>query len=141
MKTAFVVDETIPRSAAAVWAALIDWERATEWMKGLERIAADGETRAGTELTFFARGKERKAHVTECEVERRLVIRAVQGSVTADYVYTLEAQGPRSTRVTLEAACATGGFWSVIWPLLRFMMKRFDGKQLVHLRASVEARS
>ena len=46
------VEEEIQRPAAEVWESLIDWKNAHKWMPGIEGMAAEGETVAGTKLTF-----------------------------------------------------------------------------------------
>ena len=50
MTRTLAVEEEIPRPAAEVWEALTDWENAHRWMPGIEGMAADGETAAGTNL-------------------------------------------------------------------------------------------
>ena len=46
------IEETIQRPAPQVWAALTDWPNAPKWMPGIDGMAADGETAAGTTLTL-----------------------------------------------------------------------------------------
>ena len=46
------VEKEIQMPASEVWGRLTDWENACKWMPGVEGMVADGETAAGTKLTF-----------------------------------------------------------------------------------------
>ena len=139
MAQAFAVDEVIQRPALQVWEALTDWPNAHRWMPGIEGITAEGETAEGTKLTFRARGVDRTSAIVQCDVGRLMVLRSVQGGVTADYTYEVHEQGERSTRVTLVANCQiTGLWWSLVSHLLRLAIRYSDGKQLRLLKAMVE---
>ena len=87
MSQAFAVEEIIGHPAPRVWAALTDWPNAHQWMPGIDTITADGETAEGTRLTFRARGKDRSSAIVRCVDGQSLVLRSVQGGVTADYTY------------------------------------------------------
>ena len=133
------VEEEIRRPAAEVWEALTDWQNAHKWMPGIEGMTAEGETAAGTKLTFRARGAERSSQIVHCDVGKSIVLRSVQGSVTADYRYELHDIDGRSTRVTLVADCqVTGLFCAIVSPLLRIAIRMSDGKQLRLLKAMIE---
>ena len=139
MAQAFSVDEVIQRPAPQVWEALTDWPNAHRWMPGIEGITAEGETAEGTKLTFRARGADRTSTIVQCDVGRLIVLRSVQGGVTADYTYEVHEQGEGSARVTLVANCQiTGLWWSLVSPLLRIAIRFSDGKQLRLLKAMVE---
>ncbi|WP_136660168.1 SRPBCC family protein [Nitratireductor sp. XY-223] len=141
MAPVFTAREHIDRSVADVWAALTDWNNAPRWMPGVENLQAHGETANGTLLTFRARGKERPASIAAYEPGRSLVLRSVQGKVTADYTYVLQECPGGRTLVTLVAECRAGGLlWRAAFPLLRFAMKRVDGNQLSNLKNYMEAR-
>ncbi len=140
MTPAFSVDTTIARPAAQVWDRLTAWDQAHTWMKGVDSMAVDGPTVAGTGITFHARGKDRPSTIHSCDPGREIVLRSIQGGVTADYTYRLEPQGDDATRVTLVAACTlTGVLWGLAGPLLRFAMKQTDGGQLEDLKRVLEA--
>ena len=133
------VEATIAKPAEDVWDVLTDWSRAHEWM-GVEWIKADGETIAGTKLAFFARGKERPSEIAECQPGRMIVLRSVQGGVSADYAYTLDPIDDNTTRVTLVANCRTRGLlWGAASPLLRVAIRLTDEKQIKNLKRIVEA--
>ena len=133
------IKETIQRPAPQVWEVLTDWTNAHMWMPGIEGMTADGETAEGTKLTFRARGAERSSSIVNCDVGRSLVLRSVQGGVTADYKYEVHELDERSTRVTLVANCRIKGiWWNVVSPLLRIAIRFSDGKQLRLLKAMVE---
>ena len=139
MAQTFAVDEVIQRPAPQVWEALTDWTNAHRWMPGIEGITAEEETAEGTKLTFRARGADRTSTIVQCDVGRLIVLRSVQGGVTADYTYEVHEQGEGSARVTLVANCQiTGLWWSLVSPLLRIAIRFSDGKQLRLLKAIVE---
>ena len=133
------LEEEIRRPALEVWVALTDWYKAHRWMPGIEGMSAEGETAAGTKLTFRARGADRSSTIVHCEVGRSIVLRSVQGGVTADYRYEVDEIDKESARVTLVADCQIKGLgWKIVSPLLRLAIRFSDGKQLRLLKAVVE---
>ena len=134
------IEETIQRPAPEVWAALTDWPNAHKWMPGIDGMAADGETAAGTTLTFRARGADRSSTIIHCDAGRSVVLRSVQGGVTADYAYEVHDLDGHATRVTLVADCQiTGLWWRAVSPLLRIAIRFSDGKQLAAAAAEGNA--
>lgn len=133
------LEEVIRRPAPEVWKALTDWDNAHRWMPGIEGMSAEGETAAGTKLTFRARGAGRSSTIVHCETGQSIVLRSVQGGVTADYRYEVDEIDKESTRVTLVAECQIKGLgWKIMSPLLRLAIRFSDGKQLRLLKAVVE---
>ena len=133
------IEEEIQRPADEVWEGLTDWENAHRWMPGIEGMAADGDTTAGTKLTFRARGAERSSAIVHYDSGKSIVLRSVQGGVTADYRYEVHDIDGSSTRVTLVADCQVTGFWlRLVSPLLRIAIRLTDGKQLRLLKAMIE---
>jgi uncharacterized protein YndB with AHSA1/START domain len=141
MVQAFERATRIQRRPDEVWAALTDWEHATEWMPGVEAIApVDGQGGVPSKLRFSARGKDRDAMVRAWEPDRRLVLESTQGGVTAIYEYLLAANGP-ATDMRLRASCVTrGALWRLASPLLVVAMRLTDGPQLKRLRTAIERR-
>lgn len=140
MAQAFAVEETISRPADDVWAALTDWANAPKWMSGIEMMRADGDTAEGTNLTFLARGSERPSRITQCVPGQSITLQSVQGKVTADYTYDLHPVDDRTTRIRLAAHCQTRGLLlRLLSPMLRFAIKKVDGKQLANLKRYIEA--
>jgi uncharacterized protein YndB with AHSA1/START domain len=137
MARSFYVEETISKPASEVWAAITDWDSAHEWMRGIDRMEADRETAEGTKLTFYARGAERESSVARFEPGHLIVLRSVQGGVTADYTYEVHPQGDE-TRVTLLAECSFTGLWKIAAPMIRVAIKMTDGGQLKDLKGFVE---
>jgi uncharacterized protein YndB with AHSA1/START domain len=139
VKQAFDVTAEIDRPAAEVWAVLTDWENGTKWMSGIDRMSIDGETAEGAKVTFHARGKDRASTISACEPGRSVTLRSVQGGVTAEYVYAVEAIDDARTRVRLTAGCATEGvLWALMYPLIRVAIKMSDGGQMDALKRVVE---
>ena len=140
MGRTFAVEETIDRPAGEVWKALTDWSNAHRWMPGVDRMEAQGETAEGTEIRFQARNAERASVIAHCETGRSIVLRSVQGGVTADYTYELHPAGDGATRVTLVAECRFKGLLLLLMsPLIRHAIRSADGVQLERLKAVLEA--
>lgn len=141
MAAAIDTEVTIDHPVDVVWARMTDWDRSGDWMPGIDGVEADGETVAGTTLTFRARGKDRTATVLDVEPGRALTLRSSQGGVTADYRYRLEPVGEGRSRAQLVAECRTSGLWSLVGPLLRVAIRRTDSSQMLKLKAAVECGS
>ena len=139
MSRAFAVAATIAEPADRVWRALTDWSNAHRWMAGVDWLQADGEAALGTRIIFHARDHERAATITAWRPGRSLVLRSVQGGVTADYEYALEESGNGTTRVTLTADCHVRSLpCRVLAPLIRMAMRKSDGGQLEALKQLIE---
>lgn len=138
-KPALSIRETIDRNPAEVWDALTNWADAPRWMPGIDTMAADGPTVAGTELTFRARGRDRRSVIAAVEEGRSVSLRSTQAGVTADYVYEVRPADTGGTEVSLVATCRTRGpLWTAAAPALRAAMRRADGSQLQQLKQMVE---
>lgn len=137
MKEAFRVERTIHRPVDEVWAGLTNWSEAARWMSGIDRLEAGGDTTVGTTLTFYTRGRDRTATIAECEPGQILSLRSVQGRVTADYTYTLEAKED-ATVVRLVATCELRGWFGLLGPIVRLAMAQADRGQLDQLATHLE---
>lgn len=137
MHEVFASEVVIERSRPQVWAVLTDWDRAPDWMDGVDQLQADGPVVAGTALTFRSHGRDRVSTIVDALPERRLVIRSVLRGVTADYAYSLDEEGG-ATRLTLRATCGIDGLRRVFGPVLREAMRRTDSRQPEALRSVLE---
>lgn len=139
MRRAFEQTVTIKAPADRVWHALVDWEHAPRWMRGVDAMSADGPTAAGTHVTFSARGRVRRGEILVVEDGRRVALRSTQGPVTADYTYEVEQdEVDQRTRVSLTAGCEVRGPLGLLAPVLRRLMAHTDADQLDQLRHVVE---
>ena len=129
MTEAFTAETTIDRPVDAVWARLVDWDSAAQWMSGVETLRAKGPTATGTTMIFTARGKEHIGQITALDHGRSITLRSVQGGVTADYVYEC-AQHSEGTLVRLVANCQMTGPVRLLGPVISFAIRRADGRQL-----------
>lgn len=138
----FSVEETIDAPRETVWRYMTDPATMPDWMAGIENMRlADGQSMGeGAELLFAARGADRRSTVATFAPPETLVLRSVQGPVTATYRYTLTADGA-VTRASLQANCAAKGWMRLVMPLLRSMIRRVDGGQLKALRDAMTART
>ena len=135
---AFRATCTIERPVDQVWRQLTDWNGAAGWL-GVDRVSAEGPTAVGTELRFSTRGKERRSEIVALGPGRSVTLRSQQGSVTADYTYTVDASGSGS-RVTLVADVRAGGVWALAAPVIRAAIRRTDAGQLDALDRELTAR-
>jgi uncharacterized protein YndB with AHSA1/START domain len=135
MTRAFTRSRTIDRPADDVWRQLTDWDSAAGWL-GVDAISASGPTAPGTVLTFHTRGKEHTSTITAVEPGRSVVLRSVQGGVTADYRYAVEPAGTGS-RVTVDADVRTSGAMRLLGPVIRAAIRRTDRDQLDRLAATL----
>ena len=129
MTEIFAAEITIDCPIETVWARLVDWDTAAQWMPGVDALRAEGPTAAGTTLVFTTRGKQRTGRIAAVDPGRSVTLRSVQGGVTADYGYGCAPQG-KGTRVSLVADCSMTGPVRVLGPLIRSAIRRTDGGQL-----------
>ena len=129
MTEAFTAETTIDHPIEVVWARLIDWDTAAQWMPGVDALRAQGPTTAGTTLVFTTRGKQRTAQIAALDPGSSFTLRSIQGGVTADYVYRCTRHGD-GTRVSLVADCSMTGPVRLFGPLIRSAIRRSDGGQL-----------
>ena len=154
-----MAETTIDRPVDTVWARLIDWDSAAQWMPGVDALSAHGRTAAGTTLVFTTRGKERTGQIAALDPGRSITLRSIQGGVTADYVYTCArhgegtrvslvtahyvyacAQHGESTRVSLVADCRIAGPVRLLGPVIRSAIRRADSGQLDAFAATFSPR-
>ncbi len=124
-----MAETTIDRPVDTVWARLIDWDSAAQWMPGVDALSAHGRTAAGTTLVFTTRGKERTGQIAALDPGRSITLRSIQGGVTADYVYACMRHG-EGTRVSLVAECRMTGPVRLLGPVIRSAIRRADSGQL-----------
>lgn len=138
MAVAFEAEERVARRPDVVWKHLTDWERAPEWMGGIDSMAADGPTQVGTTLVFHARGRSRPSEITHVVEGREVTLTSRQGPVSASYTYRCEPDGD-GTRLHLVADCTIRGPLRIVGLLLRRAIARTDGGQLRALKQVLEA--
>ena len=82
------VEEAIQKPAPQVWEALTDWTNAHQVDARNRRDDCRGRNRHRYETDFpSARGADRSSTIIHCDVGRSIVLRSIQGGVTADYTY------------------------------------------------------
>jgi uncharacterized protein YndB with AHSA1/START domain len=129
MTEVFTAETTIDAPVDAVWARLVDWDTAAQWMAGVDELHAQGPTGAGTTLVFTTRGKERTGQIAALDPGHSVTLRSIQGAVTADYVYAC-VQHDKGTRVSLVADCSITGPVRLLGPVIRYAIRRADVGQL-----------
>ena len=127
MPAGFSVTQKIERPPAVVWAYLTDFQKARDWMTGVEAMTqtAEGPLEIGTRFTFRSRGKQRETRVTALDPGRRIALTSTQGGVTG-------------TQLSLHAVCEATGAWKLLHPLIAFAMKQSDSSQLAKLKAAMD---
>lgn len=129
MKTVFTSERQITTSRAEVWRLLTDWSAAPAWL-GVSDPRLDGPLVRGARLTFEARGKEQSSTVEQVDPPQLLVLRSVQGAVTADYTYRLREIESQGTEVSLQVEVDVHGAMRLLAPVIRSAIRRADGGQL-----------
>ena len=108
MSIAFESEEQVAKQPDIVWSRMTDWKAASEWMPGIDSMAADGPMRVGTKLVFQARGKSRLSEITHLIKGKEVTLTSTQGPVSASYSYRCEPYGD-GTRLGLVADCEIHG--------------------------------
>lgn len=137
----FEAEETIQAPVETVWAHMTDPASMARWMAGIDSMrTADGAPiDAGSQLIFHTRGKERSSDVHRFEPHRAMTLVSIQGPVTAEYGYRIVNGSDESTTVALQADCTARGWFRLVLPLLKPMIRRVDGNQLLDLKKLVES--
>lgn len=141
MSNGFRVSEHISAPIETVWAHLTDWDRAPQWMAGVDSLRASGDRPVGkgTKLLFRSRNAAREATIVEWSPPERLALRSQQGGMTAQYDYVAQADDT-GTKLTLSASCEVRGLlWKLASPVIQVMMKRADAGQVAALKRLIEA--
>jgi len=137
----FTVDRTIPRPVEDVWRIMTDWKIAEYWL-GVNRLRpADAERapRAGAKLSCMVRGPPQAMEITAWQQRQRLGLASRQGGIVVTYDYEL-TDNTTGTRVQLTSSCVGDNwFWRGFVPLLEWMMRVADRKQLQALENLVRA--
>jgi uncharacterized protein YndB with AHSA1/START domain len=138
MTRAFTASRTVDLPPEEVWRQLTDWPAAAGWL-GVEDLRAGGGTAVGTRLTFRARGREQHSEITAVDPGRSVVLRSVQGGVTADYRYAVEPAGTGSL-VSVDADVRTRGAVRLLAPVIRAAIRHADRFQLDRLAHELHTR-
>ena len=145
--TRFVTEQTIARSADAVWAYAVDIRRHPDWMTIIDpRITRGDGTQIGDRgrerMRFGPFGWDVEFEVAEATPGRSIVWKAVDGApfdlaVSLD----LEPLGPTSTRARYGADIRLHGLWRLIGPMVAMEGKAGPERELKRLKAQVEEAS
>jgi uncharacterized protein YndB with AHSA1/START domain len=145
--TVDVLTETLinrPRDEVAAYAA--DPSNAPKWYVNIESV--DWKTpppvSVGSRMAFVARFLGRRLAYTYEVVDlvpgERLVMRTAEGPFPMETTYTWEPAGGGVTRMTLRNRGEPSGFARIGAPMMAAAMRRANRKDLVHLKALLEAR-
>lgn len=145
--TRFVAEQTIARSADAVWAYATDIVRHICWMTITDPRIIEGDgTRVGDRecerMLFGPFGWDVEFEVAEATPGRRIVWKAVDGApfdlaVSLD----LEPVGPTVTRARYGADIRLHGLWRLIGPIVAMEGSSGPERELARLKAQVERTS
>jgi len=135
----------IDRPPAAVAAVAQDPDQAPAWYTNILEVEwkSARPLTVGSQVAFVAKFLGRRLAYTytiaELVENERLVMRTSEGPFPMETTYTWEAVGPGSTRMTLRNRGEPTGFSKVVAPLMEAAMRRANRKDLVALKALVEA--
>ena len=136
----------IERPPADVAAYATDPSNAPEWYVNIESVEWETSPPVGigTRVSFVARFLGRRLAYTYEFVElvpsERVVMRTQDGPFPMETTYTWSAEPPGSTRMTLRNRGQPSGFSKLTAPFMERLMRRANRKDLVALKAILEAR-
>jgi Polyketide cyclase / dehydrase and lipid transport len=139
-----LTEVVIRRPLAVVADYVIDPGNAPEWYSNIVRVEWDtpGPLVVGSRLSFVARFLGRTLaytyEIVELAPRERLVMRTADGPFPMETTYTLAAEGPHSTRMTLRNRGEPSGFGGVAAPAMSLAMRRANTKDLSTLRSLLE---
>lgn len=141
----FEAQQTIARSADAVWTYAADIVRHAEWM-----TVSDARVVRGQGTQIGARGRERmrfgpfgwdvEFEVAEADPGRRIAWKAISGApFDLDVSLDVEPLGPSTTKATYGAEIRLRGIWRLLSPLVAMEAKAGPARELERLKDRVEA--
>ena len=141
----FATEQTIERSADAVWTYAADIRRHPEWMGVLDaRVVRGAGPEVGTlaieRLRFGPRTIDVEVTVTEAAPGERLRWTVAGGSpLSGDVTLALDPLGPERTHATWSGAIGLRGLWKILEPLMAAEVADGEAAELRRLKANVEA--
>lgn len=145
--TTFVSEQTIARSADAVWTYAADVARHPDWMTITDpRITQGDGTQMGDRgrerLRFGPFGWDVEFEVAEATPGRRIVWKAI-GGAPFDLAVSLDLGpvGPTKTRARYGADIRLHGLWRLLGPIVAMEAKSGPERELKRLKAQVEETS
>ncbi|WP_310530009.1 SRPBCC family protein [Nocardioides sp.] len=139
------VETTILQPTAVVAAFAGDPTKAVEWYANITSVVwqTPPPVAVGSRMEFVAQFLGRRLaytyEVIELESERRLVMRTADGPFPMETTYTWEPAREGATRMTLRNRGNPAGFSRVVAPIMERAMRRATTKDLVRLKALLEA--
>lgn len=140
MAEIFTVNETINAPVHTVWVYLTEPAKLAQWMPSIENVhTANGEhTSPENPLIYRSGGKDLFSPVVDYVPLILIAYRSTRGDFSATYTYQIDAEG-EATKISLIATCEAKGLMRLLQPLLKSVIKKADGQQLMMLKAVVES--
>lgn len=145
MKEVDVLTATVmacPRSVVAGYAS--DPDNVPRWYVNIDSVEwkTPRPLALGSRIAFVARFLGRRLEytyeITEFVPERRLVMRTSEGPFPMETTYEWEAVDAEHTRMVLRNRGRPSGFGAVWAPLMAFMIRRANRKDLALLKRVLE---
>jgi uncharacterized protein YndB with AHSA1/START domain len=138
------VDTTIDRPVEEVFAYLTDIDRQPEWVAPMteSRKTSSGPTGVGTTfqqaVKFMGRSMDLNGEITSYQAPNLYAFQAKNGPMHMEMQFTLQSDGPESTRVTQVASGESAGFFKLADPILARSMKKQFVADLETLKTLLE---
>jgi uncharacterized membrane protein len=139
MAEIFNTSEVINAPVHTVWAYLTEPEKLAQWMPAIEnvRTANNEHTSPENPLMYRSGGKELFSPVVDYVPLVLIAYQSTRGNFSATYTYQIDAT-ENATQINLIATCQAQGFMRLLQPLLKSVIKKADGNQLLMLKTVVE---
>jgi uncharacterized membrane protein len=140
------VSTVINRPVEEIFAVLSNEETRPKWSSTTIEVKKTSEGPIGVGTTWrgvdriFGRRMERESVFTEYELNRKIIQKSTSGPVPFEVQSIYEpVEGGRGTRVIVIAEAQPSGLFKLAGPLLMRLRKRQFARDLVNLKAMIEA--
>ena len=140
-----LTEALIDRPSDEVAGFAMDPDNASRWYENIVSVdwRSPRPLRVGSRVAFLAEFLGRRLaytyEITELVPGRRLVMRTAEGPFPMETSYEFDPEGRDGTRMRLRNRGEPSGFGVVLGPVMAWMMRRENRKDLARLKALLES--